>query len=81
MRSAYKSVLLSASLMAILLPGAGAEDLSSKHIFDGAATTRTIAGASEDIHLSVQSWGIRAIGAETVCRRTYPYRVSTWPIY
>jgi quercetin dioxygenase-like cupin family protein len=59
MKSAYKSVLLSASLMAILLPGAAAEDLSSKHIFDGAGTTRTTAGASEDIHLSVQSWGIK----------------------
>jgi hypothetical protein len=54
-----KRAFLSAALTAILLPGAAAEDLSSKHIFDGVTTTRTDAGAPVDIRLSIQSWGIK----------------------
>jgi hypothetical protein len=72
MKSACKSVPLSAALMAILLHGAAAQDLSSNDIFDGdmttrASTTRADVGASANraeaadsanIHISIKSWGI-----------------------
>jgi hypothetical protein len=67
MKSACKSAALSAALMAILLHGAAAQDLSSKPVYDGAVTTRTqaapsvaaSAAASAELHLSIKSWGIR----------------------
>jgi hypothetical protein len=71
MKSACKSATLSAALMAILLQGAAAGDLYSKHVFDGAmgvtrqngksssAATRTDAGASAVVHLSIEWWGIK----------------------
>jgi hypothetical protein len=67
MKSACKIAPLSAALMAILLHGAAAQDLSSKPVYDGAVTTRTHAAPSvaasatpsAAILLSVKSWGIR----------------------
>jgi hypothetical protein len=72
MKSACTSALLSAALMAVLLQGAAAQDLSSKQIFEGAVTARPNApaaasaemarpnaGASAEIHLSIKSWGIK----------------------
>jgi hypothetical protein len=67
MKSVCKSAPLGAPLMAILLHGAAAQDLSSKDVFDGAVTTLTelpahgemnAARASPDIHISIKSWGI-----------------------
>jgi hypothetical protein len=69
MGSACKSALLSPALMAILLHGAAAQDLTSKDIFEGGATTKTNVGAEAlnttaavaapaGIHISIKSWGI-----------------------
>jgi hypothetical protein len=55
-----KLATISAALVAIVTPlvGAMAESLSPTKVFDGDTTTPTKGGASQVVHLSVQSWGI-----------------------
>jgi quercetin dioxygenase-like cupin family protein len=55
-----KSAAISVALVAIVIPlvEAMAESLSPTKVFDGNTTTPIKGGATQAVHLSVQSWGI-----------------------
>lgn len=55
-----KSAVICAALISIQPPlaGAMAQSLSSTQVFEGNTTIPTKGGATQAVHLSVQSWGI-----------------------
>jgi uncharacterized cupin superfamily protein len=55
-----KRVAISAAVVALAIPAAGAmaQALSPTPVFEGDTTTQAKNGATQPVHVSVQSWGI-----------------------
>jgi hypothetical protein len=53
-----KRIPAGVAVLAALVSHAAAKDLSPVQVFEGTTTTPARAGGTENVHLSVQSWGI-----------------------